>query len=101
MNRPMIWIFEQWSGWKSLFERRRVLLDAAKTPIEFLEPSGDKEAVTKAFNHLGSMKFTNDEMHHTIGCLSGGQKAKLLLLKMILERCEILILDEPTRNFSP
>ncbi|MNI19038.1 putative ABC transporter ATP-binding protein YheS [compost metagenome] len=77
------------------------LLDISKTPIEFLETSGNKEAITKAFTHLGSMKFTSDEMHHSIENLSGGQKAKLLLLKMILDQCEVLILDEPTRNFSP
>lgn len=77
------------------------LLDVSKTPIEFLERTGDKGAITRAFTYLGSMKFTSDEMHHSIENLSGGQKAKLLLLKMILDRCEVLILDEPTRNFSP
>ena len=33
--------------------------------------------------------------------LSGGQKAKVLLLKMSLGNANVLILDEPTRNFSP
>ena len=33
--------------------------------------------------------------------LSGGQKAKVLLLKMSLSDANVLILDEPTRNFSP
>ena len=33
--------------------------------------------------------------------LSGGQKAKLLFAKMLLERSNVLLLDEPTRNFSP
>ena len=33
--------------------------------------------------------------------LSGGQKAKVLLLKMSLSGANVLILDEPTRNFSP
>jgi len=77
------------------------LLDLAQSPISFLETTGEKEAMTKAFTLLGSMKFTSDEMQQTIGHLSGGQKAKLLLLKMIMDGCEILILDEPTRNFSP
>ena len=33
--------------------------------------------------------------------LSGGQKAKILFLKMILSGANVLLLDEPTRNFSP
>lgn len=77
------------------------LLDPNQTPICFLERTGDKEAKTKAFTHLGSMKLTSDEMQQMICQLSGGQKVKLLLLKMIMDGCEILILDEPTRNFSP
>ena len=36
-----------------------------------------------------------------VGELSGGQKAKVLLLKMSLSGANVLILDEPTRNFSP
>ena len=40
-------------------------------------------------------------MEHSASELSGGQRAKILLLKMILEGNNVLILDEPTRNFSP
>lgn len=46
-------------------------------------------------------KYTADEMSHPIRELSGGQKAKVLLLKMSLSGADVLILDEPTRNFSP
>ncbi len=42
-----------------------------------------------------------EEMDHAISELSGGQKAKILLLKMSLSGADVLILDEPTRNFSP
>ena len=51
--------------------------------------------------YLGSMKYTADEMFHSIRELSGGQKAKLLLLKISLTEANVLILDEPTRNLSP
>ena len=47
------------------------------------------------------MKYTADEMDHPMQELSGGQKAKVLLLKMSLSKANVLILDEPTRNFSP
>ena len=40
-------------------------------------------------------------MEHRISQLSGGQKAKIFLLKMSLSGANVLILDEPTRNFSP
>ena len=40
-------------------------------------------------------------MKRPIAALSGGQKAKLLLLGMVLAGSNVLILDEPTRNFSP
>ena len=50
---------------------------------------------------LGAMKYTSDEMFHPVRELSGGQKAKLFLLKMSLTEANVLILDEPTRNFSP
>ena len=47
------------------------------------------------------MKYTPEEQEHTIQELSGGQKAKLFFLKMILDGANVLVLDEPTRNFSP
>ncbi|MBR3358404.1 MAG: ABC-F family ATP-binding cassette domain-containing protein [Solobacterium sp.] len=77
------------------------LLDLSRTPIEFLAPSGSREDVTRARSYLGSMRYTTDEMTHACSDLSGGQKAKVLLLKMILDESNVLILDEPTRNFSP
>ena len=77
------------------------LLDLDMTPIEFLSITGDKEEITKLRTFLGSLKYTIDEMDHPIRELSGGQKAKVLLLKMSLSKANVLILDEPTRNFSP
>ncbi len=71
------------------------------TPVEYLAPSGRKDDVTTVRTYLGSMKYTKDEMLHPIRELSGGQKAKLLLLKISLAETNVLILDEPTRNFSP
>ena len=77
------------------------VLPLDRLPAEYLAPNGDKESVTEAKIFLGSMKYTTDEMSHPIRALSGGQQAKLLLLKAILDRVDVLVLDEPTRNLSP
>lgn len=71
------------------------------TPIDFLDKSGDKEERTKIRTYLGSLKYTADEMQHSLQELSGGQKAKIFLLNMSLSGANVLVLDEPTRNFSP
>ena len=76
-------------------------LDLTMTPVDYLDKTGDKAEHTKIQTFLGSLKYTAEEMSHAISELSGGQKAKILLLKMILSDANVLILDEPTRNFSP
>ena len=76
-------------------------LDLSMTPVDFLDSTGEKSERTKIRTYLGSLKYTADEMDHPIRELSGGQKAKVLLLKMSLGNANVLILDEPTRNFSP
>ena len=77
------------------------LLDFSMTPIEYLTKTGAKEEQTNIRTFLGALKYTIDEMNHPIAELSGGQKAKVLLLKMSISKANVLILDEPTRNFSP
>jgi len=76
------------------------LLDLKMTPVEYLARSGEKEERTRVRTFLGSLKYTADEMDHAMSELSGGQKAKVLLLEMSLSGANVLILDEPTRNFS-
>ena len=77
------------------------LLDLEQTPVEFLCGEGSKDEISRVRTWLGSMKYTAEEIAHPAAELSGGQKAKLLLLKMSMAGCNVLILDEPTRNFSP
>ncbi len=77
------------------------LLDPLITPTDFLDSSGDQTERTRIRTFLGALKYTADEMDHPISQLSGGQKAKIFLLKMSLSDADVLILDEPTRNFSP
>ena len=77
------------------------ILDFNKTPVQYLAENYTKEEVTKARTYMGGMKFTQEEMTGKIGDLSGGQKAKILFLDMVLRGADVLLLDEPTRNFSP
>jgi len=56
---------------------------------------------SKVQSLLGSLKFTSEEMTHPIEELSEGQKCKVLLAAMVLQKCTVLLLDEPTRNLSP
>ena len=71
------------------------------TPVTFLHTDGSKDQLTAIRTHLGALRFTREEMDHPISSLSGGQKAKLLLLRAILEKADVLLMDEPTRNLSP
>lgn len=77
------------------------LLDMDMSPVEYLSVTGDKEEQTRIRTYLGSMKYTHEEMSRPIRELSGGQKAKVFLLQLSMSGAEVLILDEPTRNFSP
>lgn len=77
------------------------VLDYSLTPVDFLSDNYSKEDITRARSFMGSMRFTHEEMTGKIGNLSGGQKAKILFLDMVLRNANVLLLDEPTRNFSP
>ena len=71
------------------------------SPVEFLSQTGHKEEIQKIQSHLASLNFSYPEMHHQIHSLSGGQQGKLLLLNLVMRKPNFLLLDEPTRNFSP
>lgn len=71
------------------------------TALEYLSQSPSKEDHIKSSNLLASLSFKREEMYRKISDLSGGQKAKLFFAKMNMDKAELLILDEPTRNISP
>ena len=77
------------------------LMPLEQSPVAYLHTDGTREQLTRIRTTLGAMKLTQDEITHPIGALSGGQRAKVLLLKMMLEAPDVLLLDEPTRNLSP
>ncbi len=69
--------------------------------LDYISKSKSKEDITLSRTYLGNMKFTHEETTGKISNLSNGSKAKLILIKLVLDSCNVLILDEPTRNVSP
>lgn len=77
------------------------LLGNYQKVLDFLVPDKEEANIQKARMFLGNMKFTKEEMTNDISSLSNGTKAKLIIMKFVLDEKNVLILDEPTRNVSP
>lgn len=76
------------------------MLDYGMTGIDWLmKETIQLEHIVRSY--MGSAKFVREEMVQPIGAYSGGQKAKLFLIRLILLKSNVLVLDEPTRNLSP
>ncbi len=75
------------------------ILSKYDKPLDFLY--NPKIDISFIRSMMGNLKFNEEEQIGLISDLSGGQKAKLFILRMILDEKNVLILDEPTRNLSP
>ena len=75
-------------------------LRADETPFQHLYLKLSKEIPSKIRARLGSAGFTPETMDLEVRRLSGGQKARLLLLLVVIEKPDLLILDEPTNHLD-
>jgi ATP-binding cassette subfamily F protein 3 len=75
-------------------------LDYDKSVFEELSESADGMTTGEIRGLLGAMLFSGDEVNKRAGVLSGGERARLALAKVIAHRNNCLLLDEPTNNLD-
>lgn len=76
------------------------LLDAYGQAQAYFEIAGGYEYTTRIQQVLGGLGFDQDDFQRPISQLSGGQKTRALLARLLLEETDLLILDEPTNHLD-
>jgi len=76
------------------------LLDPEKRVIDVIEDVADEKLRSKSRDMLGSFLFSGDDVDKKVKVLSGGERSRLALCKMLLQPSNFLILDEPTNHLD-
>ncbi len=75
-------------------------LTDSKTVMDEIWDAYPKLSQTQVRTALGSFLFGGEDVFKKIGALSGGEKARVALLKLMLSGCNFLLLDEPTNHLD-
>lgn len=82
------------------YDQGQRLLNGANTVIGELQDAYGLYSDPELRNILGRFLFRGDDVFLTVGSLSGGEKARLSLLKLMLSGANVLVLDEPTNHLD-
>lgn len=75
-------------------------LDPKNTPLDEMRLAGTHESETRLRTILGSFLFVGDDVFKKVSVLSGGEKSRVALAKMLLNSGNFLIFDEPTNHLD-
>ncbi|MBF01410.1 ABC-F family ATP-binding cassette domain-containing protein [Flavobacterium coralii] len=76
------------------------LLDGELTVFETIDRIAEGDIRTQIKNLLGAFMFSGDDTTKKVKVLSGGEKTRLAMIKLLLEPVNVLILDEPTNHLD-
>jgi len=76
------------------------LLDESLTVFQTIDEVAVGEIRTQIKNILGRFMFSGDDIDKKVSVLSGGEKTRLAMVKLLLEPVNLLILDEPTNHLD-
>ena len=81
-------------------QNQAALLDGEKTVFETIDEVAVGDVRTRIRNILGSFLFDENDIEKKVKVLSGGEKTRLALAKLLLEPVNLLVLDEPTNHLD-
>ena len=76
------------------------LLDPELTIFQTVDEVAEGDVRTQIKNILGRFMFSGDDLEKKVSVLSGGEKTRLAMVKLLLEPVNLLILDEPTNHLD-